>query len=266
MFIGHRGTKIQPIERQVPREGFEFMSSPVSTEQPKGLLIREIAETMKKVRRDNGRILVVAGPGLVHTGAAPYLVDLIERDYVQVLFAGNGLAVHDIETALYGTSLGVYLDKKIRASEGHEHHLWAINTIRKAGGIKQAVEQAVLTKGILYTCVKKNVAFLLAGSIRDDGPLPDVVTDTLLAQDLMREKARGVKFALMMATTLHAIATGNILPATVKTVCVDINPAVVTKLSDRGTFQAIGLVTDFGPFLRALCQHLDEQSAGTAPS
>src|SRR5437879_1935944 len=120
--VGHRGTKIQPIERQVPREGFEFMSSPVSTEQPKGLLIREIAETMKKVRRDNGRILVVAGPGLVHTGAAQYLVKLIERGYVQVLFAGDGLAVHDIETALYDTSLGVYLDKKIRASEGHEHH------------------------------------------------------------------------------------------------------------------------------------------------
>jgi lysine-ketoglutarate reductase/saccharopine dehydrogenase-like protein (TIGR00300 family) len=258
--VGHRGVKVDPLERRVPREAFEFMSSPVSTEQPKGLLIREIAESMRRTRSENGRILVVAGPGLVHTGASRYLAELIEQDYVQVLFAGNGLAVHDIETALYGTSLGVYLDKKIRASEGHEHHLWAINTIRKAGGIKQAVEQGVLTKGILYTCVKKNVAFLLAGSIRDDGPLPDVVTDTLLAQDLMREKARGVKFALMMATTLHAIATGNILPATVKTVCVDINPAVVTKLTDRGTFQAIGLVTDVEPFLRELCQYLNTEA------
>lgn len=255
--VGHRGVKILPIERRAPRDAFEFMSSPVSTEQPKGLLIREIAESMRKVRRENGKILVVAGPGLVHTGAAQYLVELIERDFVQVLFAGNGLAVHDIEAALYGTSLGVYLDKKIRASEGHEHHLWAINQIRKAGGIRQAVEKGWLTRGILYTCVKKDVDFLLAGSIRDDGPLPDVITDALKAQDLMREKIRGVGLALMMATTLHAIATGNLLPANVKTVCVDINPAVVTKLTDRGTFQAMGLVTDVEPFLRELCEYLE---------
>lgn len=232
------------------------MSSPVSTEQPKGLLIRDIAETMKNVRHDNGKILVVAGPGLVHTGAAPFLVQLIENGYVQLLFAGNGLAVHDIESALYGTSLGVYLDKKIRASEGHEHHLRAINAIRRAGGIKAAVEKGILTKGVFYSCVKKGVDFLLAGSIRDDGPLPDVITDTLKAQNVMREKVRGGGLVLMMATTLHAIATGNLLPSSVKTVCVDINPAVVTKLADRGTFQAIGLVTDVEPFLRELCEHL----------
>lgn len=256
--VGHHGVKIQPIERHVPLENFEFMSSAVSTEQPKGLLIRQIAETLKKVRRENGRILVVAGPGLVHTGAAQYLVKLIEDDYVQVLFAGNGLAVHDIENALFGTSLGVYLDQKIRSSEGHEHHLWAINAVRKAGGIKQAVESGVIRSGIFYSCVKKGVEFVLAGSIRDDGPLPDVITDTLQAQEIMREKVRGVSLALMMATTLHAIATGNLLPASVKTVCVDINPAVVTKLTDRGTFQAIGLVTDVEPFLRELCGHLDD--------
>ena len=264
--VGHHGIKIQPIERHVPRESFEFMSSSVSTEQPKALLIREIAEAMKKVRHDIGRILIVAGPGLVHTGAAQYLVKLIEKGYVQVLFAGNGLAVHDIETALYGTSLGVYLDKKIRASEGHEHHLWTINAIRKAGGIKRAVETGIVQSGIFYSCVNKGVDFVLAGSIRDDGPLPDVITDTLTAQDLMREKARGVSFALMMATTLHAIATGNLLPASVKTVCVDINPAVVTKLADRGTFQAIGLVTDVEPFLRELCQYLGQESADVATS
>lgn len=256
--VGHHGVKIQPIERHVPLENFQFMSSAVSTEQPKGLLIRQIAETLKKVRRENGRILVVAGPGLVHTGAAQYLVKLIEDDYVQVLFAGNGLAVHDIENALFGTSLGVYLDQKIRSSEGHEHHLWAINAVRKAGGIKQAIESGVIRSGIFYSCVKKGVEFVLAGSIRDDGPLPDVITDTLQAQEIMREKVRGVSLALMMATTLHAIATGNLLPASVKTVCVDINPAVVTKLTDRGTFQAIGLVTDVEPFLRELCGHLDE--------
>lgn len=254
--VGHRGIKILPVERRVPHEAFEFMSSPVSTERPKGLLIREIAETMKSVRREGGKILVVAGPGLVHTGASEYLAQMIEKDYVQTLFAGNGLAVHDIESALFGTSLGVYLDKKIRASEGHEHHLWAINRIRQAGGIRQAVEQGLLTRGIFYTCVKKEVDFLLAGSIRDDGPLPDVITDTLKAQDLMREKVRGVAFVLMIATTLHAVATGNLLPASVKTVCVDINPAVVTKLTDRGTFQAIGLVTDVEPFLRELCEYL----------
>jgi len=254
--VGHRGIKVLPIERRVPHEAFEFMSSPVSTERPKGPLIREIAESMKQVRRERGKILIVAGPGLVHTGASQYLVEMIEKDYGQVLFAGNGLAVHDIESALYETSLGVYLDKNIRAAEGHEHHLWAINAIRKAGGIRQAVEQGLLTKGIFYACVKKGVDFLLAGSIRDDGPLPDVITDTLRAQDLMREKIRGVGFALMMATTLHAIATGNLLPANVKTVCVDINPAVVTKLADRGTFQAMGLVTDVEPFLRELCQYL----------
>jgi lysine-ketoglutarate reductase/saccharopine dehydrogenase-like protein (TIGR00300 family) len=255
--VGHLGVKVVPLERPQSRAVFEFMASPVSTEQPKGLLIREIAELMQRARRDNGRILVVAGPGLVHTGASKYLVELIENDYVQVLFAGNGLAVHDIESVLYGTSLGVYLDKKIRASEGHEHHLWAINRVRRAGGIRQAVEQGLIQKGILYSCVKKGVEVVLSGSIRDDGPLPDVITDTLTAQDVMREKSRGISLALMMATTLHAIATGNLLPASVKTVCVDINPAVVTKLTDRGTFQALGLVTDVEPFLRELCGYLE---------
>ena len=255
--VGQSGVKVVPLERQQPGAPFEFMTSAVSTEQPKGLLIREIAELMQRVRRENGRILVVAGPGLVHTGASKYLAELIDNGYVQVLFAGNGLAVHDMESDLYGTSLGVYVDQKIRAAEGHEHHLWTINRIRKAGGIRQAVEQGLIRKGIFYSCVKNGVEFVLAGSIRDDGPLPDVITDTLQAQDIMREKARGVSFALMIATTLHAIATGNLLPASVKTVCVDINPAVVTKLTDRGTFQALGLVTDVEPFLRELCSDLD---------
>jgi hypothetical protein len=151
----------------------------------------------------------------------------------------------------------------MRASEGHEHHLWAINAVRKAGSIRQAVEQGLIRRGIFYSCVKKGVDFVLAGSIRDDGPLPDVITDTLKAQDLMRDKVREVRFALMMATTLHAIATGNLLPATVKTVCVDINPAVVTKLTDRGTFQAMGLVTDVEPFLRELSQYLNPAENAT---
>jgi lysine-ketoglutarate reductase/saccharopine dehydrogenase-like protein (TIGR00300 family) len=256
--VGQRGVKVVPLDRQkAGAAAFEFMTSAVSTEQPKGLLIREIAEAMQRVKREGGRILVVAGPGLVHTGAANYLVQLIENGYVQVLFAGNGLAVHDIESDLYGTSLGVYVDKNLRASEGHEHHLWTINRIRRAGGIRPAVAQGVIRRGIFFACVKNGVDFVLAGSIRDDGPLPDVITDVLEAQDAMREKARGVNLALMMATTLHAIATGNLLPASVKTVCVDINPAVVTKLTDRGTFQALGLVTDVEPFLRELCGYLE---------
>src|SRR5262245_35561184 len=257
--VGHRGVKIFPLERQVPRQAFEFMTSAISTEQPKDLLIGEIAQTMKQAREAQGRILVVAGPGLVHTGAARHLVELIERGYVQLLFAGNGLAVHDIESALYGTSWGVSLENNIRPGKAPQHHLRATNEIRKAGSIKSAVDQAIIRSGIFYTCVKHNVDFVLAGSIRDDGPLPDVITDTLRAQDVMRDKARGISLALMMATTLHAIATGNLLPATVKTVCVDINPAVVTKLSDRGTFQATGLVTDVEPFLRSLCRHLAER-------
>jgi lysine-ketoglutarate reductase/saccharopine dehydrogenase-like protein (TIGR00300 family) len=232
------------------------MSSLVSTEKPKGLIIQEIARDLVRVKESGGKILIVAGPGLVHTGAGSHLVEMIERGYVHLLFGGNGLAVHDIEAAIYGTSLGIYLNRNMRASEGHEHHLRAINTMRKVGGIRAAVEKGIVTRGIFHACVKHGVDFLLAGSIRDDGPLPEVITDTMRAQDIMREKIRGIGLAFMMATTLHAIATGNILPATVKTICVDINPAVVTKLSDRGTFQSVGLVTDVEPFLRELCQYL----------
>ena len=169
-----------------------------------------------------------------------------------MLFAGNALATHDIEQALFGTSLGVHLDRGDLAEAGHEHHLRAINRIRRAGGIRQAVEQGVLTSGIMYECVRQGVDFLLAGSIRDDGPLPDVITDVLEAQRQMRAKIRDISFCLMIATTLHSIAVGNLLPAWVKVVCVDINPSTVIKLNDRGSFQTVGLVTDVEPFLRAL--------------
>jgi len=181
---------------------------------------------------------------------------LIRLGYVDVLFAGNALATHDIEQALFGTSLGVYLDRGSPAEAGHAHHLRAINRIRRAGGIRQAVETGLLTSGIMYQCVRQGTDFLLAGSIRDDGPLPEVVTDVLQAQKLMREKLHGVTFALMMATTLHSIAVGNLLPAWVKVVCVDINPSTAIKLSDRGTFQTVGLVTDVAPFFRALVEEL----------
>ena len=198
----------------------------------------------------------MAGPAVIHTGAAGYLEQLIRAGFVDVLFDGNGLATHDIEYALYGTSLGIRLDRGIPAREGHEHHLRAINTIRRYGSIRAAVRARVLTHGIMHACVVTHAAYVLAGSIRDDGPLPDVITDTMVAQDRMRAAVKGVGMALMMASTLHAIATGNILPATVKTVCVDINPAVVTKLADRGSFQSLGLVMDSESFLRELLHQL----------
>ena len=235
------------------------MASAVSSEKPKAATVRRIGSEMKATRAAGGKILLVAGPALVHTGSVEYVARMIHDGFVQVLFAGNALAAHDIEYALFGTSLGVYMDRGTAAEKGHEHHLRAINTIRRLGGIRPAVESGVLRSGIMYECVRNNVDFVLAGSIRDDGPLPDVITDVLVAQDRMRATLPGVKFALMIATTLHSIATGNLLPAWVRTVCVDINPATVTKLADRGTFQSIGVVTDVEPFLRSLMQELAEK-------
>jgi len=211
-------------------------------------------------------VLLVGGPAIVHTGSGEHLSQLIRRGYVDVLFAGNALATHDIEQALFGTSLGVRLDHGLPVEAGHEHHLRAINRIRRAGGIRQAVERGELTSGIMHDCVRHGVDFLLAGSIRDDGPLPEVITDVLDAQRQMRQKIRGVTFCLMIATTLHSIAVGNLLPAWVKVVCVDINPSTVIKLNDRGSFQTVGLVTDVEPFLRALVQDLERQEAASGTS
>ena len=253
---GSEGIKVTPLERTRQPEVFQFMGSAVSSEKPKAQLIQRLAREMRAIRRAGQKILVVAGPAVVHTGSGPYLERLIRRGFVQVLFAGNGLATHDIESALYGTSLGVRLDRGEAARDGHDHHMRAINTIRSLGGIRQAVRRGVLKRGIMHACVRRRVPFVLTGSIRDDGPLPDVITDVLKAQDAMRRHIPGVGLALMIASTLHAIATGNILPATVKTVCVDINPAVVTKLSDRGTFQGIGVVSDTESFLRELVRAL----------
>lgn len=255
--VGHHGIRVEPLQRSTDRRSvFEFMASSVSTEKPKSAVIRAIADEMRLAKKSGGKILVVGGPALVHTGATEHLEKLIDWGYIHVLFAGNALAVHDIEHALYGTSLGVYLEKGDLADEGHEHHLRAINTIRAAGSIARAVETGVLKSGIMYQCVKHGVDFVLAGSIRDDGPLPDVITNVIEAQKAMRDKIGGITIALMMGTMLHSIAVGNLLPATVKTICVDINPTVVTKLADRGTFQAIGLVTDLEPFLRELTEFL----------
>jgi lysine-ketoglutarate reductase/saccharopine dehydrogenase-like protein (TIGR00300 family) len=189
------------------------------------------------------------------------MTELIRGGFVQKLFAGNALAAHDIEHAMFGTSLGVHLESGDSVEAGHEHHLRAINRIRRCGGIRQAVESGLIPSGIMYECVRHEVDFLLAGSIRDDGPLPEVITDSLEAQQQMREKIRDVSFCLMIATTLHSIAVGNLLPAWVEVVCVDINPSTVIKLSDRGSFQTVGLVTDVEPFLRGLVADLKELSA-----
>jgi lysine-ketoglutarate reductase/saccharopine dehydrogenase-like protein (TIGR00300 family) len=262
--VGHHGVRVAPVQRSTERKSvFEFMASSVSSEKPKSAVIREIAAEFRLAKKSGGKILVVAGPAVVHTGAGEHFERLIQWGYVQLLFAGNALAAHDIEQALFGTSLGVYLERGALADEGHENHMRAINTIRSAGSISKAVEQGVLKKGIMYQCVKHGIDFVLAGSIRDDGPLPDVITDTLAAQQTMRTKVEGVTIALMMGTMLHSIAVGNLLPAQVKTICVDINPSVVTKLADRGTFQAIGLVTDIEPFLRELTAFLAEQDHGS---
>jgi lysine-ketoglutarate reductase/saccharopine dehydrogenase-like protein (TIGR00300 family) len=228
----------------------------VSSEKPKGLTVREVAQAMRRTREAGDKILAVLGPAVVHTGSVEHISQLIRHGYLNILFAGNALATHDIELALYGTSLGISADHGLPTEEGHEHHLRAINTIRRLGGIKTAVERGVLKTGIMYECVKHHIPFVLAGSIRDDGPLPEVITDVLVAQRVMREHIRGVGFCLMVATMLHSIATGNLLPAWVKVACVDINPATVTKLTDRGSIQTVGVVTDAEPFLRALVAEL----------
>jgi lysine-ketoglutarate reductase/saccharopine dehydrogenase-like protein (TIGR00300 family) len=256
--VGHAGVKVMPMER--PREQppvFAFMGSNVSSEKPKALLIHEIAEKLRDIRERGGRVLLVGGPVLVHTGTRDLVADLIRQRYVNVLFAGNGLATHDIEMAMFGTSLGVSLAQGVPLEGGHEHHLRAINRVRRAGSIAAAVQQGLIPNGIMHACVESGASMVLAGSIRDDGPLPDVITDMLEAQRRMRAEVRkGVDLVLVLSSMLHGIATGNLLAADITTVCVDINPAVVTKLADRGSFQAIGLVMDVEGFLRELMASL----------
>jgi lysine-ketoglutarate reductase/saccharopine dehydrogenase-like protein (TIGR00300 family) len=257
--VGHAGVRVLPTERSREMTPFSFMNSAVSSEKPKSIRVKAVVDAMRSARAEGKKVLLVGGPAIVHTGSAGHVARLIREGWIQVLFAGNALAAHDIEQAIYGTSLGVSLTHGESIEHGHEHHLRAINTMRRLGGIARAVEKGVLTSGIMYESVKNGVDLVLAGSIRDDGPLPEVITDTLVAQDRMRQAIHGVGFALLIATALHSIATGNLLPAWVKVVCVDINPATVTKLNDRGTFQTIGLVTDVEPFLRSLVTELAAQ-------
>jgi lysine-ketoglutarate reductase/saccharopine dehydrogenase-like protein (TIGR00300 family) len=254
--VGNEGVRVAAPERPRGSTPFEFMTSEVSSEKPKAALVDEVAGRLRACRAGGGRILAVPGPAVVHTGAAPDLARLVREGWVDVLFAGNGFAAHDLESDVLGTSLGVSVEAGIGTEGGHSNHLRVINEIRRWGSIEAAVHGGYVTGGVLAECVRRRIPFVLGGSVRDDGPLPDVHTDVVEAQDEMRSHLPGVRVALMLASTLHAIATGNLLPAGVETYCVDINQAVVTKLADRGSHQALGIVTDVGLFLRDLTARL----------
>lgn len=255
--VGQAGVRVLTKERPRTKADFEFMNSTASSEKPKDQIIRTTAALLREVRAADQAIIAVVGPAVIHTGAAKHLARLVRAGYVSVLFGGNAVATHDIESALYGTSLGIDMATGVPVPSGHEHHLRAINRIRAIGSIEEAVREGVLTSGLMHTLVETGTPFVLAGSIRDDGPLPDVITDTVRAQEAMRPWCQQAGACLMMSTMLHSIATGNLLPAAVTTVCVDINPAVVTKLADRGSFQTVGIITDVGLFLKQLADELD---------
>jgi len=258
------GIRVLPLEK--PRgaggQSFEFMSSDVSSEKPKALLVEQVAAQMRAVKERGERILWVAGPAVVHTGSGPDLSALIRAGYVDGFFAGNGVAAHDIESNMFGTSLGVYLEQGIPAEHGHEHHIRAINELRRQGSFEDAIEAGIFNDGIVYHLVKTNADYLFGGSVRDDGPLPDVVTDMLEVQRRLRDIIWGkdgqdlIGFCIVVGTMLHGIATGNCLPASVPLVCVDINQATVTKLMDRGSWQSMGIITDVGLFIRELAEQL----------
>jgi lysine-ketoglutarate reductase/saccharopine dehydrogenase-like protein (TIGR00300 family) len=254
--VGSGGVRVHAPSKQRGPTAFEFMSSEISSEKPKALVVSQVAARMRASRERGGRVLAVCGPAVVHTGGAPDVARLVEAGWIDVLFAGNGFATHDIESNVLGTSLGVSVAEGTPTEGGHSNHLRVINEVRRHGSIAAAVDAGYVTSGVMATCVRKAVPFVLGGSIRDDGPLPDVYTDTAEAADAMRAEIPGVTVALMLASTLHAIAVGNCLPAGVETFCVDINQAVVTKLADRGSHQAVGIVTDVGPFLGQLADAL----------
>jgi lysine-ketoglutarate reductase/saccharopine dehydrogenase-like protein (TIGR00300 family) len=254
---GHDGIRVTPEFRERDRHGFAFMSNDVSSERRVEGSVARIAGMMRDVKKAGGRIAVVAGPVVVHTGGVEHFAQLIRSGYVNVVLAGNALAVHDIEYALSGTSLGIDLAEGAPVEQGHRNHMAAINTIARAGGIRQAVDTGVLTSGVMYECVRHGVDFVLAGSIRDDGPLPDTLMDLVEAQNAYAAALAGnVHLVLMLSSMLHSIGVGNMLPSWVRVVCVDINPAVVTKLSDRGSSQTVGVVTDVGLFVHRLAERL----------
>jgi lysine-ketoglutarate reductase/saccharopine dehydrogenase-like protein (TIGR00300 family) len=254
--IGTDGVRVAAPSRPRGHNPFEFMASEVSSEKPKALLVAAVADRIRRAKSAGSRTLAVCGPAVIHTGAGPHLATLVRAGWIDLLFAGNGFAAHDLESNVMGTSLGVSVTEGSPAEGGHANHLRVINEIRRYGSIAAAVDAGYIDGGVMYECVKRGVSFVLAGSVRDDGPLPDVYRDVVEAADAMRYLLPGVEVALMLASTLHAIATGNLLPAWVETFCVDINQAVVTKLADRGSHQALGVVTDVGLFLSGLVEHL----------
>jgi len=258
--IGMRGIRVVPESKERDRLAFAFMSNGISSERQVETAVRQTAALMEQTRASGQKIVVVAGPVVVHTGGARPLSALIRGGWVQALLAGNALGVHDIEASLLGTSLGVRQSDGRQEEHGHRNHMRAINAIYHAGGIAKAVESGRLTKGVMYECVKAGVPFVLAGSLRDDGPLPDTITDMNRAQDAYAEQLKGAGLVLCLGSMLHSIATGNMLPSWVKIVCVDINPAVATKVSDRGTGQAVGVVTDVGLFLDLLARELESKA------
>ena len=237
---------------------FSFMSSGVSSERRVELVVEQVAWELRKIRDAGGKVVVTAGPVVIHTGGGEHLAQLIREGYVQALLGGNAIAVHDIEQNMMGTSLGVDMKRGVAVRGGHRHHLKAINIIRRYGSIAKAVEAGVIKNGVMYECVSNNVPFSLAGSIRDDGPLPDTQTDLIKAQEEYAKLIEGAEMILMLSSMLHSIGVGNMTPAGVKMVCVDINPAVVTKLSDRGSVESVGVVTDVGLFLSLLIQQLEK--------
>ena len=261
------GIRVTPIDRPrgENRQAFEFMSSDVSSEKPKALLVAQVAQMLRGVKEQGRRIMWVAGPAVVHTGSGPDLCALIRAGYVDAFFAGNGVAAHDIESNMFGTSLGVHLDQGIAMEHGHEHHIRAVNQVRRHGSFTAAIDAGLIKGGIVYDLVSSGAEFVFGGSVRDDGPLPDVVTDMLEVQRRVRELIWGrdgddlVGFCIVVGTMLHGIATGNCLPASVPLVCVDINQATVTKLMDRGSFQSVGIITDVGLFIRGLAERLAEE-------
>jgi lysine-ketoglutarate reductase/saccharopine dehydrogenase-like protein (TIGR00300 family) len=255
---GVHGIKVMPEFQARDRLGFAFMTNEISSERRVEVGVARIAAMMRAAKKDGGRIAFVVGPVVVHTGGGAYFCDLIRQGYVDVVLAGNALAVHDVEQALYGTSLGVDMESGRAIEGGHRHHMRAINAICRAGGLRPAVDTGVVTSGVMFECIRRNVDYVLAGSIRDDGPLPETVMDLVEAQNLYTAALQSVTLVLVMSTMLHGIGVGNMLPAWVPLVCVDINPAVVTKLADRGSSQTIGLVTDVGLFLRQLASALKD--------
>jgi lysine-ketoglutarate reductase/saccharopine dehydrogenase-like protein (TIGR00300 family) len=259
---GEAGIRVQPPERPRGQEGaFGFMQGGVSSERPSESTIEKIAGAIEETKAEGGEVLVVAGPALIHSGAREDFARLVRGGYVDYLSIGNGFAVHDIERDLYGTSLGVNTETLDHARHGHKHHIYAISEIIRAGGIEAAVKDGMLESGVMYECVANDVPYVIAGSIRDDGPLPDTITDALEAQDAIREQAHEADMVLMLSTLLHSVAVGNCLPSTTRVVCVDINPATVTQLLDRGSAQAVGMVTDIGTFVPILAENLLEEDA-----